>query len=291
VTPLELIKLTPLMERTMGSPEVKIGFIDGPIATQHPELPSKLLSPVQGRSGITCTQINSAACLHGTFVAGILSAKRSSLAPGICPNCTLLIRPVFAEKVPDTVLTLSTTPQELASAIVESIDAGARVVNLSLALVRPSAEAEHALEGALNYAIKRRVLVVAATGNQGTLGSSPITRHPWVIPVVACDRAGRTMTESNLGGSVGMRGLSAPGDDITSLGSKGQLLTLRGTSVAVPFVTGAIALLWSEFPFVAAAEMKLAVTQVSTQRRASVVPPLLNAEAAYQFLLKASPRR
>ena len=124
--------------------------------------------------------------------------------------------------------------------------------------------------------------MVAAAGNQGTLGSSAITRHPWVIPVVACDLRGRPMNDSNLGGSIGRRGLRAPGDGITSLGAEGQPLTLGGTSVAAPFVTGATALLWSEFPSATAAQIKLAVTQASTPRRASVVPPLLDAAAAYQ---------
>ena len=99
------------------------------------------------------------------------------------------------------------------------------------------------------------------------------------------------MNESNLGASIGRRGLSAPGDSITSLGAEGQALTLGGTSVAVPFVTGAIALLWSEFPATAAAQIKLAITQAYTPRRASVVPPLLNAAAAYQILLTANARR
>ena len=147
------------------------------------------------------------------------------------------------------------------------------------------------MEEALDQAARRGVIVVAAAGNQGTLGSSAITRHPWVIPVVACDLRGRPMNESNLGSSIGRRGLSAPGDGITSLGAEGQPLTLGGTSVAVPFVTGAIALLWSEFPSATAAQIKLAITQASTPRRASVVPPLLDAAAAYQILLTANARR
>jgi subtilisin family serine protease len=126
---------------------------------------------------------------------------------------------------------------------------------------------------------------VAAAGNQGTLGSSAITRHPWVIPVVACDLLGRPLNESNLGSSIGRRGLTAPGDGITSLGAEGQSLTLGGTSVAVPFVTGAIALLWSQFPTASAAEIKLAISQASAPRRASVVPPLLDAARAYQSLV------
>src|SRR5262245_8154773 len=37
----------------------------------------------------TRMQANSVARLHGTFVAGILSPKRNSPAPAICPDCTL----------------------------------------------------------------------------------------------------------------------------------------------------------------------------------------------------------
>jgi len=165
------------------------------------------------------------------------------------------------------------------------------VINLSLALAQPSAKGEQALEQALNEAVRRGVIVVAAAGNQGTLGSSAITRHPWVIPVVACNLQGRPMNESNLGSSIGRRGLSAPGDGVTSLSAQGQPRTLGGTSVAVPFVTGAIALLWSEFPAASAAQIKLAVTQAYKPRRAAVVPPLLDAWAAYQILLTANPRR
>lgn len=289
--PLELAKLTALMERTNGSPEVKIGLIDGPVVTQHADLEVEHFREIPGNNGATCTQANSAACLHGTFIAGILSAKRNSPAPAICPNCTLLIRPIFAETTFGREHMPSATPLELAAAIIECVDAGARVINLSLALAQPSAKGEQALEEALNQALRRGVLVVAAAGNQGTLGSSAITRHAWVIPVVACDLRGRPMNESNLGSSIGRRGLSAPGDSITSLGSEGQLLTLGGTSVAVPFVTGAIALLWSEFPTATAAQIKLAITQATTLRRASVVPPLLDAAAAYQILLTANARR
>ena len=165
------------------------------------------------------------------------------------------------------------------------------MINLSLALAHPFTKEEQSLEAALDQAVRRGVIVVAAAGNQGTLGSSAITRHPWVIPVAACDLHGRPMNESNLGSSIGRHGLTAPGDAITSLSSLGQPLTLGGTSVAVPFVTGTIALLWSEFPAATAAQIKPAVVQGSTRRRASIVPPLLDAAAAYQSLLAANARR
>jgi subtilisin family serine protease len=289
--PMELVKLTALMERTSGNPEVKIGLIDGPVVTQHPDLAAAHLHQVGGPNGAACTQPNSTACVHGTFIAGILSAKRGSPAPAICSDCTLLIRPIFSETTVGREHMPSATPLELAAAIRECVNAGARVINLSLALAQPSTKGEQALEEVLNQTLRRGVLIVAAAGNQGTLGTSSITRHPWVIPVVACDLHGRPINESNLGGSIGTRGLSAPGDRITSLGAEGKALTLSGTSVAVPFVTGAIALLWSEFPAATAAQIKLALIQAFTPRRASVVPPLLDAEAAYQFLLTTNARR
>jgi len=185
----------------------------------------------------------------------------------------------------------SATPQELAAAIIECIDAGARVINLSLGLAQPSTKGEQALEEALHQAARRSVIVVAAAGNQGVLGSSAITRHPWVISVVACDLRGRPMSGSNLGRSIGRRGLTAPGDAITSLSAEGPPLRLGGTSVAAPFVTGTIALLWSEFPAATAAQIKLAISQASAPRRATVVPPLLDAAGAYQILLTMNARR
>jgi Subtilase family/PatG C-terminal len=197
--PLDLVKLTALMERTAGSPEVKI---DGPVVTQHVDLASENLREIPGANGATCAQAKSAACLHGTFVAGILSAKRNSPAPAICPNCTLLIRPIFTEAASGRDPMPSATPQELATAFIACIDSGARVINLSLALAQPSAKGEGALEEVLNEAVRRGVIVVAAAGNQGTIGSTAITHHPWVIPVVACDLRGRPMSESNLGSSM-----------------------------------------------------------------------------------------
>src|SRR5438270_1298100 len=288
---LDLVKLPALMERTTGQPEMMVGLLDGPVATNHPDLERAHIREIPGRIRGACTQTRSVACLHGTFVAGILCAKRSSDAPAICPNCTLLVRPIFAETQVGSLHMPSATPEELAAAILESIRAGARVLNLSVALVHPSSTGQRELEEALDYAARRGAIVIAAAGNQGAVGSSAITRHPWVIPVVAYDLRGRPIQQSNLGGSIGRRGLGAPGDDVTSLGADGRPITFGGTSVAVPFVTGAIALLWSQFPTATAAEMKFAITQVSTQLRTTIVPPLLDAWAAYQLLMTMYERR
>jgi subtilisin family serine protease len=179
----------------------------------------------------------------------------------------------------------SATPIELAQAIFEVIEAGARIINLSAALIQHSARGETELERALDHAARRGIIVVVAAGNQGTLGSSIITRHPWVIPVVAYGLDGRLLPISNLGNSIGRRGIGAPGAGVTSLRASGGYVSLRGTSVAAPFVTGTVALLWSFFPHASAAEIKLALSGGSLRRNA-IVPPLLDAEAAYQVLAR-----
>ena len=291
MNPLDLVQLPALMERTSGNPEVKIGLIDGPVVTHHPDLAEAHLRQMPGNNGGACAQATSVACLHGTFVAGILSAKRGSVAPGICPNCTLLVRPIFTEMIASNDEMPSAPPQELAQAILDCIQAGAGVLNISAALAQPSIKSERALGEALDQAAKRGVIVIVAAGNQGTLGSTAITRHPWVIPVVAYDLQGKPMNHSNLGSSIGRRGLGAPGDRITSLGAKGSPLTLGGTSAAAPFVTGTVALLWSEFPNASATDIKLAITQPYSGRRNTVVPPLLDAWIAYQSLLTKNARR
>jgi subtilisin family serine protease len=227
MSPLELVQLTALMERTYGSPEVTIGLIDGPVSTQHPDLAGGHLREILGNAGGTCARAESMACLHGTFVAGILCGNRHSRAPAICPNCTLLIRPIFAETTSEHDSVPRTTPLELATAIVECINAGARVINLSLALARPSANGEQVLEDALNQAARRGVIVVAAAGNQSALGGSTITRHPGVIPVASCDVQGRPMNETNLGGSIGRWATALPASVLNANRSRSGERVLR----------------------------------------------------------------
>ncbi len=280
--PLGMVGLRTIMGQSEGNREVAIGLIDGPVATDHPDLADSNIHHLDQRQA----NRGSDAHEHGTYIAGFLAARRSSPGPAICPNCTVLVRPIFLAASTRHAGTLSASPDELADAIVECVDARAQVLNLSLAVNEPSAKREQRLAQALNYAAQRGVLVVAAAGNQGTVGGSAITQHPWVIAVAACDVRGRPMQTSNLSSTIGRRGLMAPGQTITSLDARGGTTTSSGTSAAVPFVTGSIALLRSIFPSAEPTKVKTAIVTAFGQRR-SVVPPLLNATAAYQFMVRA----
>src|SRR5215217_454852 len=133
--PLPLVRLTSLMELCSGNSEIVIGLLDGPVAIDHPDLATASVRGVASGPRAGCSKAGKAAwaCAHGTFTAGILSAKRNSSAPAICPECTLLVRPIFEEKRLGDEAMPSADPRELARAIPECIEAGARVLNLSVA--------------------------------------------------------------------------------------------------------------------------------------------------------------
>jgi subtilisin family serine protease len=222
---LELVGLPALMAVTSGRRGVAVALLDGPVVIDHPDLTGQNIRGIPGGVSSGCAEASSSACQHGTFVAGILSARRGSSAPGICPDCSVLVRPIFSEAAAKDELP-SATPQQLATAIGECIDAGAWVVNLSAAMGQPSTRAEPELHDALDYAARQGMIVVAAAGNQGMLGSSAITRHRWVVPVVGYGVDGRPMAQSNLGRSMGRHGLGAPGEYVTSLSSTGSTVAL-----------------------------------------------------------------
>ncbi|SOB89012.1 S8 family serine peptidase [Streptomyces sp. 1331.2] len=297
VAPLDLVALGGLMARTRGRPETVVGLVDGPVAVAHPGLRTARLRELPGDVPTRCAEPGSEQCRHGTFVAGILTGRRGTGAPAVCPDCTVLLRSVFAEGAGSAEgagraglplrsgFPLPTGPEQLAAAIVDTVDAGARVVNVSADLSWSAVREGRSLTEALDHAARRGVIVVVAAGNQGVVGGSVLTRHPAVIPVAACDRRGRPAPYSNLAGSIARAGLSAPGEGITSLATAARQPPIRGTSVAAPLVTGAIALLYSEFPHAGAAEIRRALCGTTHPRRA-LWPDLLDAARARERLAR-----
>ena len=139
------------MARTSGRPEIAIGLIDGPVAFDHPDLTADNIREVPGKLPAACIDAGNAACTHGTFIAGILLARRASVAPAICPGCSLLVRTIFAEAPANGEQMPSASAGELADAIIDVIDAGARVINLSVALQGPSPGGGNSLQQALDF--------------------------------------------------------------------------------------------------------------------------------------------
>jgi subtilisin family serine protease len=163
------------------------------------------------------------------------------------------------------------------------MNSGAHVINLSLGLALPGTGKYDVLHKVFDVAQQRGVLVMGASGNQGRIGHNPLFDHPWVIPVAACDLQGKLMTNSNVGFSVGTRGIMAPGKDITGLFAGGGYTRMSGTSVATPFVTGSAARLRALFPSVEPRIIRQALLGGKSPHR-SVVPPLLDLRKSRAFI-------
>ena len=283
--PLDQTNLQSVMSITKGEPNIIVGVIDGPVHLNHPAFSKSRIRTVKDSQISTCKNASSIACIHGTFVAGILCAERGLSAPAICPNCEIILNPIFMEeKKTDKkdVLFPSSTPEELANAIIDTVNAGAKIINLSLGLSVSSMAEYDKLQQAYDYALHKGVIVVVAAGNQGNIGSISLINHQWLIPVAACGENGHLDPTSNFGASIGSRGLMAPGVNIMSTSpSEGTKYTrMSGTSFAAPFVTGSIALLWSLYPNASPAAVVYSITASSSFKRRSIIPPLLNVEAA-----------
>jgi subtilisin family serine protease len=163
--PLRQTSLLAMMNILSGNPDIKIGLIDGPVDYTHSAFQGSRIRAVKGSQLIECKRASSIACRHGTFVVGVLCAKRGSTAPAICPGCTLLIRPIFKDqthhdknsnkKHNEIVQFPSASPEELSDAVIEVVDSGARIINLSLGLSTSSLNTYPKLQEAYDYALHR----------------------------------------------------------------------------------------------------------------------------------------
>lgn len=249
---------------SVGSPNLRIGVIDGPFQADHPDFAGRDIETVGENP--TCRMPSSRECQHGTFVLGTLCR--------LVPESRFLVRALFPEVAPGQKgPTILATP--LAESLHTLLDAGVSVVNLSLGLASSALREEPSLTEAFDRASRQGTLIIAASGNQGRVGQVPLFSHPWVLTVAATDRNGRMLAGSNLGPSVGRYGLSAPGEGVVSSGALGPPVSMTGTSVAAPFVSAAAALLRSAAPDRSAREVLQALRGPASARN-SIVPPSLS---------------
>jgi hypothetical protein len=95
--PLEMVRLTALMQRIREKAETAIEVIASLISMKHLDLARNNMREISGPLRGPCVQTSSAFSQHRTSVAAILPARRGSLAPAICRDCTLLVCAIFIE--------------------------------------------------------------------------------------------------------------------------------------------------------------------------------------------------
>jgi len=209
---------------------------------------------------------------HGTHVAGTIAGnghRSNGLYRGIAPNARLV-----GVKVLDSYGggSLSTVIQGIDWCVENKDRLGIRVINMSLGA--PAQESFHSdpLALAAYSAWQAGIVVCAAAGNDGPESRTIATPgvHPNVITVGASDCRGNTDRQDDTVAPFSSRGptidniqkpdLVAPGVSITSTAARKSVLsliqgrklseyiTLSGTSMATPMVSGVVALMLQAEP-------------------------------------------
>ncbi len=170
---------------------------------------------------------------HGTSVAALVAGAAAD-APGVAPAANLLSIRVTDTSGTSDLFTIS-------QAIVAAVDAGARIVNISLGGYSTGA----VLDAAIGYATERGALIVAAAGNDQAAQLAWPAADPRVVSVGAVDKAEQQVFFSN---SSAQLQLAAPGYGVQTAWLDGRRVTVDGTSASAPLVAGAVAALLSQNP-------------------------------------------
>jgi Subtilase family/PatG C-terminal/PatG Domain len=246
-----------------------VAVIDGPYDSAG--LSAVLARAPINLGSVSCDVNQTGACSHGTFIMGLLGARRDAVIPGLCSNCRLLHIPLFVDECAPTA-----SIGELAQAIRIAVAAGARLINLSLAILGDGWQFDRELAAALNYAEENDTVIVVAAGNQGQLAIGQLLSHPATIPVVAIDAAHRPLPDSNFGPAIMRGGIAALGRHVVGYAPGGGTTVMSGTSVATAVATGTLAELWATRPEATAADIRAAVTRLGP--RDGSIPPIIDRE-------------
>ncbi|TCO54785.1 type VII secretion-associated serine protease mycosin [Actinocrispum wychmicini] len=258
---------------------VLVAVVDSGVDVDHPQLrrPGKVAGgrdfvlPGAGPGAFDCVS-------HGTGVAGIIAADPTPGIGfhGVAPDSTILPVRISDRDVNDRGETLRIDPQVLANGIRYASDAGAKVINLSLAGYDDYAVVREAVA----YAVSRDALVVAAAGNgQGQRSESvELPSYPaaydGVLGVGAIDINGARMTGSQVGRYVD---ITAPGAQVLTPTRVEGHAYVDGTSFAAPFVSGTAALVRAAWPKLSAAEVAQRLIATASPARGGINSPAYGA--------------
>ncbi|MGZ9586303.1 S8 family peptidase [Paenibacillus marinisediminis] len=218
------------------SPEITIALVDTGVDMDHPDLKPNLVQGVNLLDTGPPIDDNG----HGTNVAGILAAigNNGEGVAGVTWSANIMpIKALDARGYGDE--------DKLGAGILYAVDHGAKIVVMSVGLYRYSKY----MQDIVDYAEEKGVLLIAATGNDGTRYLDKIeVKYPAAYPSVLA-----------VGGStpdldVEQRSNSGPEVDIvapwnvftTAMG--GGYRAGEGTSMSAPQVAGVAALVWSMYP-------------------------------------------
>lgn len=175
---------------------------------------------------------------HGTAVAALLVGGAGSRVPGLLPASELVAVDAFQRfrKTADIANVF-----DLVRALDLLLGRDIRVINLSL-----SGPPNLLLEKAVQAAIEKDAILVAAAGNKGPNAQPAYpAAYPGVIAVTAVDSARKPYRRAVRGEHID---IAAPGVGVWTAASVSGVRQKSGTSFAAPFVTAAAAVLLAARP-------------------------------------------
>ncbi|GGS55497.1 type VII secretion-associated serine protease mycosin [Streptomyces pseudogriseolus] len=239
---------------------VTVAVLDTGVEADHPDLDGNVL---EGKDlvGFGAREGDEAWARHGTAMAGIIAGHGHGPGDGdgvlgVAPEAKILpVRVILEDKDPARAKARSTRGNALAEGIRWAADHGADVINLSLGDDSASAHPEPGEDEAIQYALRKGVVVVASAGNGGEKGDriSYPAAYPGVIAATAVDRYG---TRAPFSTRRWYATVSAPGVDVIIADPDHKYYEGWGTSAASAFVSGAVALLKAAHPDLTPAQIK-----------------------------------
>ncbi|MFF4348360.1 type VII secretion-associated serine protease mycosin [Streptomyces sp. NPDC001530] len=246
--------------RTTKGKGITVAVLDTGVDAQHPDLAGNVLTG-KDMVGFGASRGDRAWARHGTAMAGIIAGHGHGAGDGdgvmgIAPKAKVLpVRVILEDGDSARTKARNTRGNALAEGIRWATDHGADVINLSLGDDSKSAHPEPAEDEAVQYALKKGVVVVASAGNGGEKGDhvSYPAAYPGVIAATAVDRYG---TRASFSTRRWYATVSAPGVDVVIADPDDKYYEGWGTSAASAFVSGAVALIKAAHPGLSPAQIK-----------------------------------
>ena len=217
-------------ELEQGRDSVIIAIVDTGVDYNHEELSGRVIKGYDFVNNDTDPKDDNG---HGTHVAGIAAARMNNGRgiAGVCPGCSILaVKVVTANGAGANTW--------IANGIANAVSLGANVINLSLG----GLERSQTIELAIKQAYARGIVVIAASGNDGS--SLPLypAAFPEVIAVGATNQRGERASFSSYGTHLAV---AAPGEAIPGSLPNNSYASWNGTSMASPHVAGLAGLILS----------------------------------------------
>ena len=203
---------------TRGDQSIIVAVLDTGIDKDNQDLAKRVVAEINLTDSSTSNDLYG----HGTHMAGTIAA--------IAPECRLM-----NVKVADDVGRCK--PSVVARGIIWAVDHGARVINISLAMI-----ASPDLEEAVNYAWSQGAIIIAAAGNKGGSEPSYPAYYANCLAVAGINKNNSLALLSSYGDWVDV---AAPGFNIYSELPQNEYGYKTGTSAAGSHVSGVAALVFS----------------------------------------------